>query len=69
MKFRITEKQDTNSSRKGELVECKSIGQAKRLATRRQMFQNTVLVIEDKFGCPLSVKRGGQWDNYYEGGY
>ena len=42
----ITEKQNINSVRDGYRLECESLLQAKKEATKRQIFQDTVLTIE-----------------------
>lgn len=58
----ITEKQSVNSVREGYHVECASLLQAKREATKRQMFQGTVLTVEH-LGQLLSVKTGKKWED------
>lgn len=60
----ITEKQDRNSTRQGEVVEAKSLTAAKRKASAAQMFQNTVMTIESESGVLLSWKdRSGKWND------
>lgn len=44
----ITEKQGLNSASRGERIEAADLTSAKRAASRMQMFQNTVLTIEDE---------------------
>lgn len=56
----IIEKQNINFVRDGYHLECVSLSQAKREATKRQVFQNTVLTIE-RLGQVLSVKAGKKW--------
>mgnify|MGYP007024648142 FL=1 len=56
----ITEKQNINSVRDGYRLECESLLQAKKEATKRQIFQDTVLTIE-YLGQVLSVKTGKKW--------
>ncbi len=58
--YYITEKQNINSVRDGYHLECDSLLQAKKGATKRQVFQNTVLTIE-YLGQVLSVKTGKKW--------
>lgn len=56
----ITEKQNVNSFRDGYHLECNSLLQAKKEATKRQVFQDTVITIE--YLCQvLSVKTGKKW--------
>ena len=56
----ITEKQNVNSVREGYHLECASLLQAKKEATKRQAFQDTVLTVEH-LGQVLSVKMGKKW--------
>lgn len=56
----ITEKQNVNSVREGYHLECSSLLQAKRQATKRQAFNDTVLTVEH-LGQVLSVKMGKKW--------
>lgn len=56
----ITEKQNINSVHDGYHLECSSLLQAKKEATKRQAFQNTVITIE-YLGQVLSVKTGKNW--------
>ena len=56
----ITEKQNVNSVREGYHLECASLLQAKKEATKRQAFQDTVSTIEH-LGQVLSVKMGKKW--------
>jgi len=58
--YYITEKQNVNSVRDGYHLECASLLQAKKEATKRQMFRNTVLTVEH-LGQVLSVKTGKKW--------
>lgn len=63
-KFIITEKQDRNSTRVGEAVEAKSLSAAKRKASSLQVFQNTVMTIENENGTLLSWKdHSGKWND------
>ena len=59
----ITEKQNVNSVRDGYHLECSSLLQAKRQATKRQVFNDTVLTIEH-LGQLLSVKTGKKWFDF-----
>ena len=56
----ITEKQNINSFREGYHLECSSLLQAKKEATKRQIFQGTVITVEH-LGQVLSVKTGKKW--------
>jgi len=58
----ITEKQNVNSFREGYHLECSSLLQAKKEATKRQVFQNTVLTIEH-LGQVLTIKTGKKWED------
>ena len=63
-KFIITEKQDRNSTRAGEVVEAKSLTAAKRKASSLQFFQGTVMTIESENGTLLSWKdKAGKWSD------
>ena len=63
-KFIITEKQDRNSTRAGEVVEVKSLTAAKRKASSLQFFQSTVMTIESENGTLLSWKdKAGKWND------
>lgn len=64
--YRITEKSDIYAQRHGEVVTCKSLTAAKRHATREQVFQDTVLVIEEEvfhgvFLTVASKECGERW--------
>jgi len=58
----ITEKQSVNSFREGYHLECSSLLQAKKEATKRQVFRDTVITIEH-LGQVLSVKTGKKWED------
>jgi hypothetical protein len=51
----------TGSHRKGTTIQATSLRAAKQIASRRQMFADTVLVIEDEKGHRLSVKQEHGW--------
>ena len=59
--FIITEKQNAQSSRKGETVQAANLSAAKRKASGMQMFKGTVLEISAENGAVLSRKEGGRW--------
>lgn len=61
--FIITEKNDVNSTRDGEEIQAKTLADAKRTATRRQLFQGTVMTVENEAGVLLAVKEEGVWRN------
>lgn len=58
----ITEKLNVNSVREGYHAEANSLTEAKKIATRNQMFQGTVLTVEH-LGQLLSVKMGKKWED------
>lgn len=60
--YTITEKQNAQSRRDGTQVEAASLSDAKRRASRMQVFHGTVIEISDAHGV-LSVKRGGKWQD------
>ena len=61
--YKITELQNANSTRQGEMVEAKSLADAKRKASRMQTFQGTVLEVSDADGLILSTKQNGAWND------
>lgn len=69
MIYYFAEVQNPNSFREAEKLTAKNLTAAKQMASKRQAFQNTELVIgisvnEDGFILPndiLSVKRDGRW--------
>ena len=62
MKFYITETQNYQSQRAGEIIEAKDLTQAKRMASYLQFFQGTTMKIyaENKTTL-LAVKQKGKW--------
>lgn len=60
--YTITEKQNVNSTRIGEVVEAKSLSDAKRIASRSQCFCGTVMTIEHE-GHMFAYKKNGSWFN------
>lgn len=73
MKVIITEKQNRQSFRRGDAIEVASLKGAKIAASKRQVYQGTVLTIEDEQGNLLSSRdtgmRGwqGQWEDTLAG--
>ena len=64
MKVIITEKQNLQSLRTGEIVEVTTLTAAKRAATKNQAFYGTVLTIESESGSMLAYKEDGKsWVN------
>ncbi len=63
MKFIITELQNAQSTRRGEVVEATSLTAAKRKASKMQMFQRTVMEIAHENGARIAVKEAGIWVN------
>lgn len=60
-RYYIHETTHFNALRKGEPIEANSLTDAKRKASRAQMFQSTVLQISSEWGQPLCVKEDGRW--------
>jgi hypothetical protein len=61
--FIIRELENAQSHRDGEKIEAASLAAAKRAASRRQVFQGTVMTIESEHGVVLSVKDGRGWND------
>lgn len=59
--YTITEKNDTGSARTGYQFKGKSLSAAKTSATKKKLFQKTILTIESQDGILLSVKKDGKW--------
>ena len=57
----ITEKQNAQASRKGEIIYAADLTAAKRKASGLQMFKGTVLEIAAENGAVLSRKEEGRW--------
>lgn len=60
MKYLVTEKQDLNSYREGKLIEASSVTEAKRKASRMQVFYGTILTICDDEGL-ICYKKDKVW--------
>lgn len=61
-KYMISEQQNSLSGREPVVVLAKNLTCAKRHATKNQVFQGTILVIENEVGETLAVKeRNGKW--------
>ena len=60
--YTITEKQNSNSIRKGVVKDFKNLTGAKIWASRNQVFQGTVLVIE-QYGNVVAKKENEKWIN------
>jgi len=63
MKYIISEKQDINSFREGEVINAKNLTQAKHIASKLQFFKGTVLTIRNRDGALLAYKRAEKWIN------
>lgn len=61
MLFILTEKQNLNSYRDGEIITAKTLTSAKRKAARRKFFQGTVLTLETLTREMLAYKAHGKW--------
>jgi len=59
--IKIRELQNAGSYRKGTICEVKNLTSAKRVASRNQCFQGTVLVIENEVGVRIAIKKDGEW--------
>ena len=57
----VTEKQNAQSSRKGQTIEAANLTAAKRKASGLQMFKGAVLEIAAENGAVLSRKEEGRW--------
>jgi len=57
----ITERQNLQSLRTGQVIWTKNLTAAKRMATAGQAFQGTVLTIETPAGLELAFKKNGKW--------
>jgi len=64
--YAIIEKQNLQSIGNAEAVEAKDLADAKRIATRKQVFQGTVLSIEAPNGSELAYKKNGKWTDVDE---
>ena len=57
----VTEKQNAQSSRKGQTIEAANLTAAKRKASGLQVFKGTVLEIAAENGAVLSREEEGRW--------
>jgi hypothetical protein len=68
--YYIAELQNRNSYRKAEKIDAKTLTAAKRVATRRQAFQGTVLEIGTTVNSqgfilnPIAVRENGRWKTF-----
>jgi hypothetical protein len=60
MEYIVFEKQSVNDTRDESFVSKKNLAQTKRDASRNQMWQGTVLVIETKAGDIVAYKKPGE---------
>ena len=60
-KYIVRELQNANNCRPGEKIEASSLPNAKRQATRMQVFKGTVLKLECENGAVASIKENGTW--------
>jgi hypothetical protein len=60
-KFIIREVQNRGSFRQGYEIQAKSLTQAKMVASKRQYYHGTVLVIENENGTVLAEKFDDKW--------
>lgn len=58
--YTIFELQNAQSHRQGKTVTAQSLTAAKRMASRMQMFQGTVMLIAQN-GYPVASKVGNKW--------
>lgn len=61
-KYIVREVENVNSFRKGTEIEAKNLSEAKRKASKMQVFLGTVLVIEYLSGVHAAIKRSGKWE-------
>ena len=73
MVYYVAEVAGLHSFAKADRIEAKSLASAKRLASRYQIFQGTVLYLGRAVNSngfivePIAVKKGNKWTNlYYE---
>jgi hypothetical protein len=59
--YKVTEKQNLQSERKGEMISAKNLTAAKRKASKMQCFHGTVMVISTVDGVELCYKKDGKW--------
>lgn len=57
----IIEAQSAGSKRDGYAVEVSSLAAAKRIASRKQMFKQSVLTISTDRGAVIATKEDGVW--------
>lgn len=60
MKYIVFEKQSVNGTRDASFVSEKSLTSTKRIASRRQVWQGTALVIETESGETVAYKKPGE---------
>ena len=60
--YTITELDNYNSTRVGNIIKCKNLTTAKKMASRSQAFYGTVLTISVD-GNVISYKENGKWNN------
>ena len=66
MKYIVFEKQSVNGTRDASFVSEKSLTSTKRMASRRQVWQGTVLVIETESGEVVAYKKPDEhWTDVY----
>lgn len=66
MKYIVFEKQSVNGTRDASFISYNSLIATKRMASRRQVWQGTVLVIETESGETVAYKKPGEhWTDVY----
>lgn len=63
MEYIITEVQSINSHRQGEIINAKNLTDAKRKATKMQVWQGTIIKINTPEGECLAYKEYDKWIN------
>ena len=61
--YLVRELQNLQSTCSPEHFYCENLSIAKRLATKSQIFQGSVLTISTPTGIRLAYKKGGKWIN------
>lgn len=60
--YKMTEKENFNSERKGEFFEAKTLTAAKVKASKMQCFEGTIIELENEQGETVAVKeKSGKW--------
>lgn len=61
--YKMTEKQNINSTRESETFEAKSLTSAKRKASAKQCFFGTIIELEAHGGTVAVKEKNGKWSD------